>query len=265
MEDSSFPLVTVVMPTYNAENYIIQAIDSVMKQTSDAGVELIVIDDGSSDQTESAVKDYIDRFAKGECAAHFSNRSLRYIKNTVNLGVAETRNRGIREAAGRYIAFLDSDDWWSSDKLEKQLEALRQRPDAVLCATGRELMHADGTRRGKVISIPERISYRRLLHTNDIPCSSVIMKTEIAKEFEMCHDELHEDYILWLKVTRKYGDAVGVDEPLLKSRMSEGGKSRNKWKSAKMTYGTYRYIGIGRLTAMRLMVSYTFHGVAKYI
>lgn len=265
MEAHSSPLVTVIMPAYNAEKYIIQAIDSVMKQTTDAGVELIVIDDGSLDQTEAVVRGCIDRLTNNAGLANPANRSLRYLKNTTNLGVAETRNRGIREAAGRYIAFLDSDDWWSYDKLEKQLAALGKRPDAVLCATGRELMNANGTRKGKVIPIPERISYRRLLHTNDIPCSSVIMKTEIAKEFEMCHDELHEDYILWLMVTRKYGDVIGVNEPLLKSRMSEGGKSRNKWKSARMTYGTYRYIGIGRFFAMRLMISYIFHGIAKYM
>ena len=81
----------------------------------------------------------------------------------------------------------------------------------------------------------------------------------------MCHDELHEDYILWLKVLNKYGDAVGVNEPLVKCRMSEGGKSRNKIKSARMQYGVYRYIGFGRVKSFYYMIFYTLHGIFKYI
>lgn len=218
MKENNNPFVTVIMPAYNAQDYIADAIESVLKQTADVDVELIVIDDGSSDDTEKIVENYITACRRQRGA----NRSIRYLRNQVNQGVAKSRNRGISEAKGEYIAFLDSDDWWDIDKLQKQMNILLDHPETVLCATGRELMNQDGTSRGKVVGIPEKISYRDLLHTNYIPCSSVMIKTQIAREFEMCHDELHEDYILWLKVTNKYGAATGLNEPLLKCRMSEG-------------------------------------------
>ena len=112
---------------------------------------------------------------------------------------------------------------------------------------------------------PEIITYAMLLGTNSIACSSVVMKTEVAREFYMSHDELHEDYILWLKVLKKYGNACGINEPMLKSRMSQGGKSRNKLKSARMHFGVYRLMGIGRLASCYYFLMYMFHGVRKYL
>ena len=105
--------------------------------------------------------------------------------------------------------FLDADDWWENEKIEKQLQAL-EASKAVLCATARELVRADGKTLDRIIEIPECIQYQALLKTNCIPCSSVILKTEVAREFYMCHDELHEDYIMWLKILKKYGNAIGV-------------------------------------------------------
>ena len=80
----------------------------------------------------------------------------------------------------------------------------------------------------------------------------------------MEHDDSHEDYITWLKVLRKYGYAVGIDKPYLKYRLSEGGKSRNKLKSAVMTYNVYRYAGYGRVKSCAFFCSYALHGIWKY-
>ncbi len=268
-EYGSEPLVTVVMPAYNAERYIRQAMESVCKQQGCFGIELLVIDDKSTDGTreaaESCRKNYetqgmektVDRHGR-RCPC-----DIVCISNEKNLGVAETRNVGIRRARGKYIAFLDADDWWNEEKLRRQVGFL-EKYDGVLCATGRELVNPDGSSMGRVIAIPEEITYKMLLSTNSIPCSSVLMKTRIAQEFGMCHDELHEDYILWLRVLKKYGKAYGINEPLLKSRMSEGGKSRNKLKSAKMQYGVYRYMGIGRIRSLCYFFQYAVNGVLKY-
>lgn len=125
-------------------------------------------------------------------------------------------------------------------------------------------MRPDGSASGKTVEVPEQTDYNMLLRTNHIPCSSVLLKTEVAREFPMCHDELHEDYIMWLQITRKYGAASGINEPLLKSRLSEGGKSRNKWKSAKMQYGVYRYMGISPAAAFFYMGCYMVNGIRKY-
>lgn len=246
------PLITVVMPAYQASRYIGQAIASVQNQTCSQPWELLVIDDHSTDGTVQAVSQY---------AADSRIRCLRQKKNQ---GVAAARNRGIKAARGRYVAFLDADDWWDADKLKRQIECIK-KTGAVLCCTGRELMHPDGKPSGHVIPVPERITYQMLLRTNVIPCGSVLMRRDVAQEFGFVHDEYHEDYILWLNVLKKYGNAAGINEPMLKCRLSKGGKSRNKWKSARMQYGSYRYLGYGRLQSFYYMIFYTLNGFRKYL
>lgn len=258
-KECSMPYVSVIIPAYNTENYIRQAILSVWNQTIDRVVEIIVINDCSLDHTDSIVKEAIHEFQQKE----HPKRCICYINNENNMGVAESRNCGVRAALGEYIAFLDSDDWWDADKLEKQFQRMEETK-AVLSATGRELVRPDGSSMGRYIGIPDVVSYKALLKTNTIPCSSVVLRADIAREFPMCHDELHEDYILWLQVLKKYGDAAGIDEPLLKSRMSEGGKSRNKLKSAKMQFGVYRYMGFGLIKSLYYFCNYAVQGVKKY-
>lgn len=257
------PLISVIMPAYNSEKYIEQAIESVFKQQGGFAIELIVINDASSDHTRDAVQKAVQRLEQSNFGS-LGRCTLVYMENENNQGAAESRNIGIRKAKGKYLAFLDADDWWSLDKLKKQVE-LMERTDAVLCGTGRELRNSDGTKRSKWIRIPLEITYNMLLRTNSIPCSSVLVKTQVVREFYMCHDELHEDYILWLRILRKYGKAYGINEPLLKSRLSDGGKSRNKLKSAKMHYGVYRYLGYGWMKSCWYFVQYAWNGIRKYM
>lgn len=243
------PQVSVIMPVYNGEKYIKQAVESVFAQK--VATELLVIDDGSTDHTEKVLSAYEGR------------EDFRYLKNKENMGAARSRNRGVQEARGEYIAFLDADDWWEKGKLTAQLELL-EKTGYVLCSTGRELMKADGTDTGRYIPVKEKILYRDLLKHNSINCSSVVIRREAALEFPMEHDDSHEDYITWLKVLRKYGYAAGINKPYLKYRLSEGGKSRNKLKSAAMTYNVYRYAGYGRIKSCMFFCSYAVHGVWKY-
>ena len=255
-------MISVIIPVYNCEKYIGQAIDSVMNQTIAEDIETIVIDDGSKDGTRNTVHSYMNRYCNMSAPGN-TLRSISYHTNGKNLGVAAARNEGIRIAQGEYVAFLDADDWWTKDKLEKQI-ALIKKQDAAFVYSGRELMKTDGSPAGKSISVPQKASYRTLLRTNYIPCSSVLMKTSVAREFYMCHDELHEDYIMWLRVLKKYKDAWTFNEPLLKSRLASGGKSRNKWKSAKMHYGVYKYMGVPAWKASWLFLCYAINGVKKY-
>ena len=126
-------------------------------------------------------------------------------------------------------------------------------------------MQPDGTPADRVIGVPEQITYAMLMRTNVIPCGSVILRTDVAREFGFVCDRYHEDYILWLRILEKYQAARGVNVPALKCRLSEGGKSRNKWKSARMQYGSYRYLGYGRLQAFYYMIFYTLNGFRKYL
>lgn len=242
-------LVSVIMPVYNGRKYIGRAIESVLAQK--VSTEILVIDDGSTDGTELAVMQYMD------------SGNIRFIRNEQNMGAARSRNRGVREARGEYIAFLDADDWWAEGKLEEQLEVMRIT-ECAICSTGRELMQPDGHTTGKYIPVKERITYRDLLRHNSINCSSVMLRRETALAVPMEHDDSHEDYITWLKILKKGGFAAGINKPYLKYRLSEGGKSRNKMKSAVMTYQVYRYVGYGPLRSFFYFISYAFHGIWKY-
>ena len=245
----SEPLISVVIPAYNCAGVIGRAIDSALAQK--VALEILVLDDGSSDGLEAVM------------AGYEGNEAVRFAKNEKNLGAAATRNRGVTLARGKYVAFLDADDYWTEDKLVRQL-ALIEQTGCVLCCTARELMTPEGELTGKVIPVKEKISYRELLKHNSINCSSVLILTDVAREFPMHHDDSPEDYIMWLEVLRKYETACGINEPMLKYRLSNSGKSGNKLHSAKMTFMVYRYMGFGVVKSMVCFCSYAFHGVKKY-
>ena len=245
----SEPLISVVIPAYNCAGVIGRAIDSALAQK--VALEILVLDDGSSDGLEAVM------------AGYEGNEAVRFAKNEKNLGAAATRNRGVTLARGKYVAFLDADDYWTEDKLVRQL-ALIEQTGCVLCCTARELMTPEGELTGKVIPVKEKISYRELLKHNSINCSSVLILTDVAREFPMHHDDSHEDYIMWLEVLRKYETACGINEPMLKYRLSNSGKSGNKLHSAKMTFMVYRYMGFGVVKSMVCFCSYAIHGVYKH-
>ena len=243
------PLVSVIMPAYRCAGMITASIDSALNQN--VPVEILVINDCSPDNLD-------------EVMARYQNvPEVRYIKNEHNMGAAQSRNRGVQLARGEYVAFLDSDDQWVSGKLPRQLAALK-KSGAVLCATGRELLTPAGEPIGRTIPVPEEITYRELLKHNCISCSSVLMRTEVAREFPMHHEDSHEDYIMWLEILGKYRKAVGVNEPLLRYRTSNTGKSGSKLHSAKMTFKVYRYMGFGPVKSLLCFGSYALHGVYKH-
>lgn len=242
-------LVTVIIPAYNCAATIEQAIDSALMQ--EVPLELLVLDDRSTDSLDQVMEQYRQV------------PQVHYLHNSENLGAAGTRNRGVSLARGRYVAFLDADDWWAEGKLRAQLEAL-EREQVVLCSTARELVTPEGELTGRVIGVREQITYRSLLRHNCINCSSVLLLREVAREFPMTHEDAHEDYITWLRILKKYGRAVAIDKPFLKYRLTTTGKSGSKLQSARMTYRTYRYAGFGRIRAGGLFLAYAVNGVVKY-
>ena len=242
-------LVTVVIPAYNSEKHINQAVNSAFAQ----GVELevIVVNDASTDTTVDMLEEYLQR----------DNFTL--LENEKNSGVAISRNKGVAAAHGEYIAFLDADDWWEEDKLEKQLAAMRAS-GSVISSTARELVDDKGDSKGITIGVRKRITYKMMLYQNWLNCSAVLVKRDVIKDFPMQHDDSHEDYITWMKILEKYQEATGVDEPLLKYRISNFGKSGSKWNSAKMMYKAYRYLGIGPIKSAFYFCTYAINGVKKY-
>ena len=242
--------VSVIIPVYTGFRMLSRALDSALCQN--VPLEVIVVNDCSPEDVDAVMAPYL---AKPEVV---------YLKNEKNLGAADSRNRGIAQAKGEYVAFLDADDCWMEGKLQKQLEALEET-GTVLCATARELVRLDGTSTDRVIPVPERISYKSLLKHNCITCSSVVMRREAALEFPMRHaQDSHEDYILWLEVLQKYGKACGINEPLVRYTVSDQGKSGSKLHSAAMTWRVYRHMDFGPVKSALCFISYALHGVWKH-
>lgn len=241
--------VSVVIPVHNGAAFIAKALDSVLIQ--EVSLEIIIIDDGSTDELMPVL------------ASYMKLPFVRLIRNQRNIGVAESRNKGVRAAGGEYVAFLDCDDWWEPEKLKKQLQ-LMEKTGCVLCASGRRLATPDGIPTEKVIGVREKLSYRDLLFQNPINCSSVVVRRSVAAAFPMTHDECHEDYIMWLQILKQYHTACAVNEPLLNYRLSNTGKSGNKIQSAKMTFRVYRHMGFGIMKSLFCFAGYAINGVRKY-
>ena len=246
----NIPLVSVVIPVYSGSHLLARAIESALCQQ--VPLEIIVVNDASLEDVDSVMESYRN------------NDAVLYFKNPENIGAAESRNSGISHSKGKYIAFLDADDCWVKGKLQKQLAVLEES-NIVLCATGRELLLPNGNSTGRVIPVPEVITYRDLLKHNCISCSSVVMRREVAREFPMRHaQDSHEDYIMWLEVLRKYKTARGINEPLLQYTVSNQGKSGTKRKSAAMTLRVYRHMGFGPVQSALCFCSYAVNGVWKH-
>ena len=241
------PVVSVVIPAHNAALTIQQTIDSVLKQ--DVPLEIIVVDDASTDTTLNVLSDYGDH--------------INVITNTKNLGVAQSRNRGIQVAKGVYIAFCDADDWWEEGKLSHQLQFMKQH-NASMCTTARELVDEHGQSLNRIIHVPTHITYHSLLKSNVINCSSVLVLKDIISEYPMEHSHLHEDYLTWLRLLKDGHKVVGLNEPYLKYRITSKSKSGNKLKSAWMHYRVYHILGIHPVKSFVYFVHYALEGLKKY-
>ncbi len=245
-------LISVIIPAYNAEKVISESIDSALGQTY-GNIEIIVIDDCSTDGTYDLVSKLCD-----------GDSRIKIQKNSTNCGVSETRNRGVRMAKGEYIAFLDSDDKWYPQKLEAQLELAEKYPDCPIFYTGVSYMNDAGEMYGYTFSVPESVDYGTLLKQNIIACSSALVKREVLLKYPFEHDEMHEDFAVWLQILRDIGDAHGVSDAYLCYRLASGTKSSNKFKSALMTWRVYRYVGLNFIKSLYYMPFYMISGVVKY-
>ncbi len=244
-------LVSIIMPAYNAASTIACAIDSVLSQTYQQW-ELVVINDASSDDTAEIASAYAARDSR-----------IRVLCNEQNMGVSETRRRGMQAAHGRWLALLDSDDAWQPDKLEKQMR-IAGEGRAQLVFTGSSYMDSHGNPREWVFHVPETITYRKLLKQNVISNSSVLIRKDWYERSILNADDIHEDFVCWLRFLREGGIACGIDEPLLIYRLSPGSKSGNKLRSARMAWRSYRLIGLSLPEAAYYMSWYSVTGVLKH-
>lgn len=253
MNNQDSPLVSVVMPCYNAAQYIAESIESVIAQTH-RNWELIIVDDCSKDNSVEIIQDYQNK-----------DDRIKLIRNAKSSGSpAEPRNIGIEHSTGEYIAFLDSDDIWTSDKLQKQLAKFQEGDYAIVYANY-EVMREDGSRTGKIVKGPAFTDYKQLLKYNSIGCSGAIFRKEFLNgcRFKKIG---HEDYLFWLTFLRNGGTAANSNEVQLIYRERESSVSGNKVKAAKWTWNIYRKeLGLNILESSFSFLHYVIKGIERHI
>ena len=218
--------VSIIMTAYNAERYIGESIKSVLNQTF-TNFELIVVNDASEDRTVSEVKDFN------------YDRRVKLFSLKFNKGTANGRNFGISKANGEYIAFIDSDDTWVPNKLERQITYMENN-NIDFCYSYYNIVNDKGILLKKVTSLPFSADYNSLLKSNCIPLLTVILKREIIDQNRFVNIH-HEDYATWLLILKKYDlKAYLFAEITANYRERVQSLSGNKIKSLMWTWTVYR-------------------------
>ena len=225
------------MPSYNTAKYIGESIASVIAQTY-TDWELIIVDDASSDNTDEVVKKFTEPAAVNAAEAVMSSR-IRYLKNEHNSGAAVSRNRALRETRGKWIAFLDSDDLWAPEKLEKQI-AFMEKNGYAFSYTRYAEMDEDGNPTGVTVGGPKRITKTGMFNYCWPGCLTVMFNREVVGDIQIADIKKNNDYAMWLKVCRK-AECHLLPESLAGYRKRSGSISRHSYVSLiKWHYKLYR-------------------------
>ena len=210
--------VSLVVPVYHAENYIRETMDSVRAQTY-KDWELLLVVDGREDPTIDVIEHYMKEKQEAR---------IRLLIQESNKGAALARNRGVQEAKGRYIAYLDADDLWKPEKLTREL-AFLEKEQAAFVFTGYEFADESAVGLGKVVQVPKKLTYKEALKNTTIFTSTVLFDTEkIPKAMLEMPNMRSEDTALWWKVLRNGYDAYGLNENLVYYRRPAKSLSSNK-------------------------------------
>ena len=245
-------LVSIITPAYNAAEYIVETIESVLAQTYPKW-EMLIVNDCSKDNTVEIVQSYAAK----------DNR-IKLINLKQNSGAAVARNTAIQNAKGRYIAFLDSDDIWKKEKLQKQL-AFMQQNGYEFTFTAYEHFKDRKENIQNLVKVPKSLNYKQALKGNQIACLTVILDRNQILNIEFSKQK-HEDYILWLNILKQGITAYGLNETFALYRTGNGKSiSSNKLQSALWTWNVYRDSqNLNVLKSMYYMCFYTVNGVIKH-
>ena len=224
-------LVSIIMPSYNTAPYIAESICSVIAQTY-TDWELIIVDDASTDSTDEVVGKFTELAKVNSNGCHPRelnchpreggdlSSKIHYLKNDRNRGAAYSRNRALREAKGRWIAFLDSDDIWTPDKLEKQI-AFMTKNGYAFSYTRYEEMDENGRPTGTIVGGPKRITKTGMYNYCWPGCLTVMYDREVVGDIQIAEIQKNNDYAMWLKICRK-ADCYLLDENLARYRKRSG-------------------------------------------
>ena len=221
-------LVSIVIPCYNSGKFIRETLDSILAQTYPHW-EALIVDDCSTDDSVAIVEEYAKRDAR-----------FRLYRNEKNSGAAYTRNVALKAAQGKWVAFLDSDDVWFPEKLEKQIGFMNEKGYAF-SYTDYCRMEEDSTERGEVIIGPKKISKAKMFCYNYLGCLTVMYDREKVGLIQVDESiRSRNDYAIWLKACKK-ATCYRLCETLAKYRLRKQSVSHGSFKkSLKNQYRLYR-------------------------
>jgi len=218
-------LVSIIIPVYNAEKFIRDTVASIKAQTYD-NYEVLLVDDGSTDNTVSVMKE-------------IENDRIK-IYESEGKSAAAARNTGIKNAKGRYIAFIDADDLWDPEKLSKQISFMNEN-DAAFSFTGYEFADENGVSVNKIVTVPHTITYRQALKNTTIFTSTVIFDlNKLSKEDIYMPFIKSEDTATWWRLLRNGVKAYGLNESLTLYRRSGSTLSSDKMEAIRRIWNLYR-------------------------
>jgi teichuronic acid biosynthesis glycosyltransferase TuaG len=245
-------IVSVIIPVYNSEKYIDKTIDSVLNQTYN-NIEIVLVDDCSKDSSAKIINEYVEK-----------HENIVYNLLEKNSGAAVARNKALELAKGRYIAFLDSDDMWYPNKLEKQLKLMKQK-NAPICYTAIEMIDEnDELIKGKR-NVLEQVNYNFLLKNTMLATSTMVIDRKLTGDFRMPLRRSGQDYATWLMLLRNGRNAYGINEALVKYRKGRNSLSSNKVKNIKKVWDIQtKNEKINPLSATVNSICYALNAFKKY-
>lgn len=248
-------LVSIIIPVYNAFRFLEETINSIQEQTY-SNWEAIFIDDCSSDNSYNLIKKY-----------QKEDKRIKLIKNKTNSGAAVSRNNGIDHAEGDYLCFLDADDKWHPEKLEKQINFM-QELNCEFSFTGYQFANEKCNPNGKIVSVPDKINYKQALKNTTIWTSTVMFDmNKLSKEdIHMPNIKRGQDTATWWKVLKKIKYAYGLNEVLSYYRRTNNSLSANKLTALKRTWNLYRNVEhLNILSSFYNFCWYCFNAVRRRV
>ena len=220
--------VSIIVPMYNAEKFIGKTIESVLAQTYQ-NWEMLIMNDVSTDNSLAIVSVYAKK-----------DERIKIVNTEKNVGVVKGRNFLIDLASGKYIAFLDADDYWHNEKLEKQIKFMKEKNASISCTEYTRVK--ENEEKINDVIIKEEISYNDMLKNNYLGCLTVMYDAEKIGKRYFKELEKNEDYVLWLEIVKDVNTIYGLKENLAYYRVLDNSRSSNKVKTAKVRWEIYRKI-----------------------
>ena len=245
-------LVSVITPVYNCEKYLERTLNSVFSQTY-KDIEIVLVDDQSTDASSSIIKELQN-----------IHPEIVYYLQPQNMGAGYARNKALEIARGQYVAFLDADDLWKPEKIEKQVSLLKAQ-NTGFCFTAIEMIDGEDNILKSKRKVKEKIDYKFLLSNTMIPTSSVMIDRIIKGDFKMHIRRGGQDYATWLKLLRDGSFAYGIDEALVSYRISGNSLSSNKFDSIRQIWEIQTQDEkIGKFSVIFHIIKWCFNSVKKY-